>query len=235
MFTSLSFMKGSKKGVFIAIEGTDGSGKGTQFKLLISSLRRHGLKVETLDFPQYGKKSAHFVEQYLNGAYGKKVSPYIASLFYSLDRYSVKEKLNTWLKQGMVVVANRFTLSNAAHQGGKLKKAKDINKYWQWLFNLEFGVLGLPKPDITILLYVPAQIAQKLVMKKAPRSYIKSGAGKDIHEGDLAHLKAAELRYLKLAKLIKASVIKCVESGRLLTPQEIHRKVLDKINKASLK
>lgn len=224
-------MKKNKRGLFIAIEGTDGSGKGTQFKLLVSALRAQGHKVETLDFPQYGKKSAYFVEQYLNGNYGPadKVSPYIASLFYSLDRYSMKQQLDNWLKQKKVIIANRFTLSNAAHQGGKLESRKDILKYWQWLFNLEYRVLGLPKPDMTILLRVPAAIAQKLVLKKAPRKYIKSGSRQDAHEADIKHLRAAEARYLSLAKITKSAVINCVDSGRLLTPQEIHHKVLSKI------
>ncbi len=222
-------MKKVKKGFFIAIEGTDGSGKGTQFKLLVSALRRCGYKVSKLDFPQYGKPSAYYVEKYLNGEYGKNVSPYIASLFYALDRYSVKNKLHLWLKQGRIVVANRFTLSNAAHQGGKIKSSRELKKYWQWLFNLEFNVLGLPKPNLTILLHVPAEIAQKLVIKKNIRGYIKSGVKKDLHEADLTHLKAAEERYLQLASLIKAKVIKCLEAGRLLTPKEIHHKVWDKI------
>ena len=223
-------MRKSKKGLFIAIEGTDGSGKGTQFKLLVSALRREGHKVATLDFPQYGKKSAFYVEQYLNCKYGKKVSPYIASLFYALDRYSTRTKLKSWLKQGKVVVANRFTLSSAAHQGGKIKSSKELKKYWQWLFNLEFKVLGLPRPNLTILLHMPAKTAQQLVLKKAPRNYIKSGKKKDIHEADLGHLKAAETRYLKLANMFKARVIKCVEGGKLLTPEEIHSKVWENIN-----
>lgn len=221
----------SKKGLFIAIEGTDGSGKGTQFKLLVSALRRKNIKVETLDFPQYGKPSAYYVEQYLNGNYGHNVSPYIASLFYSLDRYSTRTKLNSWLKQGRVVVANRFTLSNAAHQGGKIKSSAELKKYWQWLFNLEFKVLGLPRPDLTILLHMPAKTAQELVLKKARRSYIKSGAKKDIHEANLGHLKAAEARYLALSKLVKAKVIICMKNGKLLTPKEIHNKVMSKLNK----
>lgn len=225
-------MKDKKKGLFIVIEGTDGSGKGTQFKLLVAALRKQGRKIAVLDFPQYGKKSAYFVEQYLNGNYGSanKVSPYIASLFYSLDRYAARERLVSWLKQGKIVIANRFTLSNAAHQGGKISSKKELKKYWQWLFNLEHGVFGLPKPDITILLQMPASVAQKLVLKKSPRQYLKLGAKRDIHEADLGHLKAAEERYLALAKIVKAIIIKCVEDGKLLTPKVISRRLLHKVN-----
>jgi len=221
-----------KPGVFIVIEGTDGSGKTTQFKMLVSALRRTGRKVSTLDFPQYGQMSAYFIEQYLNGHYGdsRQVSPYLASLFYALDRYSTKSQLVDWLKQGRVVIANRFTLSNAAHQGGKIKSGSTRRKYWQWLFNFEFNILGLPRPDITILLRLPAKQAQKLVMNKIPRRYLKKGAKRDIHESDLKHLKAAERQYLILAKMVQARTIECVEQGRLLTPGEIHRKVWSKVN-----
>jgi len=225
-------MKKSRRGLFIVLEGTDGSGKETQRKLLVSTLRRAGKRVATLDFPQYGKESAYFVEQYLNGHYGpaKNVSPYIASLFYALDRLAVKQQLKQWLQAGRIVVANRFTLSNAAHQGGKIKSKVELNKYWRWLFNLEYGVFGLSKPDITVLLQVPAGVARKLVLKKSPRRYLKSGARRDIHEANFGHLRAAEARYLTLAKLVGAKVVKCVDGGKLLTPEEIHRRVWSKVS-----
>src|SRR3989338_7021246 len=112
-----------KRGIFIALEGTDGSGKTTQFKLLVEALRSRGLKVATVDFPQYGQPSAFFVEYYLNGRYGgaSKVGPYRASLFYALDRFQAAASIKKLLSQGKIVLANRFTLSNAGHQGGKIK------------------------------------------------------------------------------------------------------------------
>jgi dTMP kinase len=216
------------RGVLIVIEGTDGAGKATQHKLLVSALRRANRRVATLDFPQYGKKSAFFVEKYLNGDYGpaQQLSPYIASLFYTLDRYAAKTLLLKWLKQGRVVVANRYTLSNAAHQGGKIKSKKALSRYWQWLFNLEYGTFGLPQADLTIVLHMPAKLAQRLVLKKTSRKYLKRGVKRDAHEADLAHLKSAEVRYLELAKIFGAKVINCVDNGKLLTPQQIHRNVL---------
>lgn len=223
----------TKRGFFIALEGTDGSGKTTQFKLLVQALRRAGKRVEVVDFPQYGKPSAYFVEQYLNGAYGpsRSVTPYQASLFYALDRFAARDKLLSWLKQGKVVVVNRFTLSNAAHQGGKIPSAPARRKYWQWLFDLEYGTLGLPKSNLTILLHMPAKTAQALVLNKARRKYLKRGAKRDIHEADLGHLKAAEQQYLALAKIVKAKVVECVEYGKLLTPKEIHSKVWQIVNR----
>ncbi len=216
-----------KRGLFIAIEGTDGSGKATQFKLLTNTLKRVGYKFATVDFPQYGKPSAWFVEQYLNGKYGKSqdISPQIASIFYALDRFQVASQVEQWLKQGKIVVANRYVLSNAAHQGGKIKKLSERRRYWQWLFNLEYKLLRAPKPDINILLHLPAKQAQRLVLKKTPRRYIKLGAKRDIHELDLKHLQAAEKVYLELAKIYHLPVIECIQKGRLLTPKEIHYKV----------
>jgi len=222
----------AKRTLFIAIEGTDGSGKGTQFKLLVRALRRVGTQVGTLDFPRYGRPSAYFVEQYLNGRYGtpKQVGPYRGSIFYVLDRYVAAPEVRHWLNEGRVVVANRYTWSSAAHQGGKLKTLAERKKYWRWLFDLEFKMFEIPKPDLTIILHMPAAQAQALVHKKQTRSYLKRGTKLDLHEADLKHLRAAERTYLELARLSGARLVECVEEGRLLTPEEIHRKVWRIVN-----
>ena len=216
------------KGSFIVIEGTDGAGKATQFKLLVQALQKIGHKVGTVDFPQYGRPSAYFVEQYLNGVYGtaKQVGPYRGSLFYALDRYVAAPQIREWLTQGRIVIANRYTWSNAGHQGGKILNSAKRRAYWKWLFDLEFKLLGIPKPDLTIVLHMPAKQAQLLVDKKMRRKYIKTKAKRDLHENDLKHLQAAEATYLQLARLSRAKLVECVEKGRLLTPIEIHRKVL---------
>lgn len=216
----------NKKGFFIVLEGTDGSGKTTQFKLLAASLRHSGHGVATVDFPQYGKPSAYFVEQYLNGHYGTadKVGPYRASLFYALDRFRASGKIIKLLSQGKIVLANRFTLSNAGHQGGKISGLTGRKKYWQWLFNLEYKILGIPKPDLNILVHMPAAVAQKLVDKKKPRAYIR-GKKRDVHEADLKHLKQAEQSFLQVSKMFKVPVVECYQQQKLLTPKEIHSKV----------
>jgi dTMP kinase len=215
------------RGLFIVIEGTDGSGKTTQFKLLVKALRRAGKTVATVDYPRYGQPSAYFVEQYLNGKYGtaKQVGPWRGSLFYALDRFAEAAQIKRWLNQGKVVVANRFTWSSAAHQGGKINSKAARQRYWRWLFDLEFKLLGIPKPHLTIVLHMPARVAQGLIGNKPHRRYIKRKGQKDIHEADLAHLRAAERVYLSLAKYSKARLVECVERGRLLTPNEIHSKV----------
>ena|SRR3989344_3139145 len=216
----------SNQGYFIVLEGTDGSGKTTQFKLLVNSLRRLGYKVATVDFPQYGKPSAYFVEQYLNGRYGSadKVGPYRASFFYALDRFQATKEIKKRLGQGKIVLSNRFTLSNAGHQGGKINNLSERKKYWQWLFNLEYKILGIPKPDLNILVHMPAAVAQKLVDKKTPRAYIR-GKKRDVHEADLKHLKQAEQSFLQVSKMFKVPVVECYQQQKPLTPKEIHNKV----------
>jgi dTMP kinase len=216
----------SKKGIFIVLEGTDGSGKTTQFKLLVCALKRAKKPVMTIDFPQYGKPSAYFVEQYLNGKFGSasRIGPYQGSLFYALDRCEAAPRIRQWLKQGKMVVANRYTSSNAGHQGGKILNTKARQAYWKWLFDLEYKLLKIPKPNLTILLHMPAEQAQLLVDKKTARKYV-GGKKRDIHEADLGHLRAAERAYLEVAHICKFSIVECFEQGKLLTPQQIHFKV----------
>ena len=158
----------------MVIEGTDGSGKGTQFKLLARSLRRAGQPLAVVDLPQYGKPSARLVERYLTGKLGKNpksISAYDASLFYAVDRFALAPQLHQWLGQGKIIIANRYTLSSAAHQGGKLTRAAERRRFWQWLFHTEYEVLDIPKPDLTIILHVPAPYAQRLVDQKKSRAY----------------------------------------------------------------
>ncbi|MCD6471174.1 thymidylate kinase, partial [bacterium] len=137
-------MKKNKKSLFIVLEGTDGSGKATQFRYLLRNLKKVKIKYKTLDFPQYGKPSAYFVENYLRGKYGtlKEIGPYQASLFYALDRFDVSRKIKDWLRQGYTVIANRYTISNFAYQGAKIKNNKLRLKYFHWLMNLEYNILG---------------------------------------------------------------------------------------------
>lgn len=222
------------KGCVIVIEGTDGSGKTTQFKLLQTALKKTKRTVGIVDLPQYGKPSARLVERYLTGEYGRdpnKISPYDASLFYAVDRFEFTPRIRTWLQQGRVVIANRYTQSSAAHQGAKLK-GKRKQAYWQWLYHLEHEVLDIPKPDLVIILHVPARIAQHLISYKKKRAYLRGK--KDIHETNLQHLLAAEKTYLELAHTYHYLVVECVEKGRLLTPAEIHNKVWNIVKKIGL-
>lgn len=155
-----------RQGTFIVIEGTDGSGKGTQFAKLVERLASEGHDVAQFDFPQYEEPSSYFVRQYLNGNYGTadEVGPYTGSLFYALDRYQAAPAIREALEAGKVVVANRFTGSNMAHQGTKFAHAEERRGYFIWNDNLEFEMLKIPRPDRSIVLRVPAEIRSEDVV-----------------------------------------------------------------------
>lgn len=208
------------------IEGADGSGKSLQTKLLVKRLREER-SVEQISFPQYGERSAVLVEDYLNGKFGSahEVGPYRASILYAVDRYAASKKISSWLQDGIIVVANRYVTSNMGHQGGKIKDSEERHKYFAWVYDLEYNIFGIPKPDINIILHVPAEIAQQLVDKKGEREYLH-GKKRDIHEDDLHHLKDAEEAYLQIAKMFPGfSVVECVVNNSLLTPEIIHEKI----------
>ncbi len=212
-----------KQGAFIVIEGTDGSGKGTQFQKLAERLVDAGHEVELFDFPQYENDSSYFVKQYLNGKYGTadEVGPYTGSLFYALDRFEAAPKIRQALEAGKVVLANRFTGSNMAHQGTKFNHPEERRGYFIWLDNLEFEMLKIPRPDKSIVLRVPAEIAQQLVDQKDARSY--TDKKRDIHEADLNHLKKSVEVYDDLCQLFPKDFMRidCVRDKKLMSIEQI--------------
>src|SRR3990167_3067439 len=207
-----------RPGLFVVIEGSDGSGKGTQFKLLAERLRENGYDVVTFDFPRYEEPSSYFVKEYLNGEYGTtdEVGPYTSSLFYALDRYQAAPQIHKALNEGKIVLANRFSGSNMAHQGTKFDLSEQRRGYFIWLDNLEFEMLKIPRPDKSLVLRVPANIAQQIVDNKDERSYTKHK--RDIHEADLRHLERSVEVYDDLCQLFPRDFqrIDCVRSGRLM-------------------
>ena len=218
-------------GILISIEGTDGSGKGTQFKLLEKKLEDEGYDVATFDFPRYAEPSSHFIKQYLNGIYGtaEEVGPYSASLFFALDRYEASAAIKKALSDGKVVLTNRFTGSNMAHQGTKFDHPEERRGYFIWLDNLEFQMLGIPRPDCNVVLRVPADIAQTLVDQKEERSY--TNKKRDLHEADIDHLRRSVEVYDDLCQLFPKDFtrIDCVRSGRLMDRQSVHQYVWEKV------
>jgi thymidylate kinase/thymidylate synthase ThyX len=220
-----------RQGTFIVIEGTDGSGKGTQFKILADYLRAQGHAVETFDFPQYDQASSHFVKKYLNGEYGglDDVGPYTASLFYALDRYEAAGKIRQALTDGKIVLANRFTGANMGHQGTKFNNAEERRGYFIWLDNLEYEMLKIPRPDTSIVLRVPAETAQQLVDQKEKRNY--TDKKRDLHEADLAHLQKAVAVYDELCQLFPKDFqrVDCVRDGQLLSIETVTEIIKQKI------
>lgn len=213
------------EGTFLVIEGTDGSGKGTQFQKLADRLESEGYEVARFDFPQYEDPSSYFVKEYLNGKYGtaEDVGPYTGSLFYALDRYEASFKIRQALKEGKIVLANRFTGSNMAHQGTKFPNSEQRRGYFIWLDNLEFEMLKIPRPDKSFVLRVPAETAQKLVDQKEARSY--TDKKRDLHEADINHLKLSVTVYDELCMLFPKDFarIDCVRDDELLDIDTIHQ------------
>lgn len=205
-------------GTFIVVEGTDGSGKTVQFERLILSLPE-GTKLATLDFPQYGEPSSYFVQKYLTGKYGGDVGPYAASVLFAVDRFDMKLRMLQWLAEGRMIVANRYVASSMAYQGAKLTHRNEREKYYRWLHALEYETFGIPKPDLNIVLHVPAEISYELAGRKRRR---------DIHETDFEYEKRAEEAYREIAELFPEdfTVVECAPEGTLLSPEAIHEKVL---------
>lgn len=218
-------------GTFIALEGTDGSGKATQFRLLIERLEELGYEVLPFDFPRYDEPSSYFIREYLNGKYGssQQVGPYTSSLFYALDRYQAAPRIREALAAGKIVLANRFAGSNMAHQGAKFSNAEERRGYFIWVDNLEFQILGIPRPDISIVLRVPAEMAQKLVDQKAARNY--TNKKRDLHEADIAHLKKSVEVYDDLCQLFPKDFtrIDCVRSEKLMNITAVQDLVWKKV------
>ena len=218
-----------KRGKFIVIEGTDGSGKGEQFKLLTQALTKKKIKFVTVDFPQYGKPSAYFVERYLNGDYGawQGSQAKLSSIFYALDRFDVGFQIREQLEKGLHVLANRYVASNMGHQGAKFSNIRERKAFIKWVYDLEYNFFGVPKPDLNMFLSVPPKIAYDLVAKKSERAYLK-GKKRDIHEASLQHLTRAALSYGDTIKLFpkEFKVIECAPRGVLRTIPEIQQDVL---------
>lgn len=206
------------QGKLFVIDGTDGSGKATQTKLLIARMKDEGYPVETVSFPRYGQKSAGLVEDYLAGVYGDptKLDARIASIFYAADRFAASRRMREWLEAGFHVVADRYVSSNMGHQGGKFADRSDRRAFLRWNSELEFGTFGIPKPDLTIILHVPAEIGQQLANNR-------DGQG-DGHQKDIEHLRHAEATYLEIAAMDpeRFRLIECVKDGRLFSREEIH-------------
>jgi len=235
-------MRYMQKGKFIVFEGLDGSGKSTQTKLLAEYLQKKGLDVVKIDFPQHGDKSCGLVDNYLNGKYGtaQEVGPYIASIFYACDRYDASFKIKDWLQKGKVVIADRYLASNIGHQGGKIKDKEERRKYIKWLYDLEYELFKIPKPDSIIILKTNPEISLKLSnkitdeeKKEKRRAYLKDDTIQDIHEKDKSHLKDTFDAFLQAAKEFPDdfSIVECMEGERLLSPGAIHQKVIAVVEK----
>jgi dTMP kinase len=222
------------KNKLFVIEGGDGSGKATQIALLNEKLKSHGHSVSIFDFPQYeGSTFGKLCGEALKGDHGdfRNMSPYLASLPYSLDRFSAKEKILEAAKKG-IVLFNRYTSSNTAFQAAKLS-GKAREKFISFLEGTEYDFLGLPRPTRVIYLYVPIQTATELVGKKDVRNHLGKKQGiKDQHERDLDFQKVVAKTYISFTKSRPDWImINCAPKGKLLSKEDVHLLVLEEVNK----
>ena len=212
------------KGKLIVFEGTDGSGKATQSRLLCQHLTREGIPFKNIDFPRYGQPSAVMVQEYLNGNLGKNpgdVNAYAASLFFSMDRYaSYKQDWGGFYEAGGLIVADRYTTSNAVHQASKLPEG-ERQEYLDWLFGLEYGRLGLPEPDLVLYLDMPTEITERMMRGREQAT----GTHADIHEQDLDYLRLCRETASQAAEFYGWTKISCVRGGKLRSIEEIHEEL----------
>ncbi len=199
-------------GKMVVIEGLDASGKGTQSEILIDRLEKNGHSAFKISLPNYDDNSSALVKMYLAGEMGSKpsdVNAYAASTFYAVDRYaSFKKFWNKEYNSDKIIVANRYTTSNASHQMTKLEKSK-WDFYLDWLFNFEYNMLEIPKPDLVIFLDMPIDVSQKLLMKR----YNDDETKKDVHEKDVNYLASCYEAASYAAEKLNWSIINCARDG----------------------
>lgn len=207
-------------GRLIVIEGLDGCGKATQAALLADRLEREGYPVRRIEFPDYEHDSSALVKLYLSGAFGDQpedVNAYAASSFYAVDRFASYRQF--WKKdydEGKIIIANRYTTANAPHQMCKLPP-EEWDGFLDWLFEFEYGKLGLPEPSLVIQLSLPNEVSQRLLSSR----YSGDESKKDIHERAAEYLEHCRECAEYAARRQGWSVIRCAQDGELMSVEEI--------------
>ena len=211
-------------GKLIVIEGTDGSGKSTQFGLLTRRVAAEGRQFQRLVFPQYAEESSALIRMYLGGQFGNSpsdVNAYAASAFYAVDRYaSYKKVWGAWYENGGLVLSDRYTTSNAVHQASK-EPEETRGEFLRWLYEFEYEKLGLPRPDLTIYLDVPTDFTEKMMRSREAATNTKA----DIHEQDMAHLTTCRRMGRAAAEFYGWTVIDCVRDGSMRSIEDIHEEI----------
>ena len=211
-------------GKLIVLEGTDGSGKATQTAALLERLQRESIDCRKIEFPRYQEESSALIREYLRGDFGEKpsdVNAFAASTFYAVDRYaSYRQDWGAYYRQGGLVIADRYTTSNAVHQGSKLQGTERTD-FFDWLFDYEYRLLGLPKPDLVIYLDVPVDLTERNMHRREAQT----GTTADIHERDDSYLRACRVAAGEAAERFGWKRIACTKDGKMRSIDEIHEDV----------
>ena len=212
-------------GKLIVFEGTDGSGKSTQFRALCQRLDGMGKEYRKLVFPQYSEPSSALIRMYLGGEFGKNpadVNPYAASAFYAVDRYaSLKKVWGRYYEEGGLVLTDRYTTSNAVHQAVKCARL-DRPAFLRWLDDFEHDKMGLPRPDLVLYLDMPTDKAVELLRSREAATHTQA----DIHELDTGYLAACRESALQAAQVLGWKKISCLDAGGALRSiEDIHEEI----------
>ena len=222
-----------RQGKLIVLEGIDGSGKSTQYRLLTERLRREGCDFHSIVFPRYKEASSALIREYLGGAYGSRpedVNACAASAFYTVDRYaSYKQDWGSVYEAGGLILADRYTTSNAVHQGCKVPEA-ELPAFLDWLYDFEYGRMGLPEPDLVVYLDVDLETALRRIRVRAEETHIQA----DIHEQDDSYLR----KCLHTAKLAAEHYhwrcIDCFRDGKERDALEKHEEIYEAVREAGV-
>ncbi len=211
-------------GKLIVIEGTDGSGKSTQFRQLFQRLEQENIPFKHAIFPRYQEESSALIRMYLGGQFGDKptdVNAYAASMFYAADRYaSYKMDWGQWYADGGLVLCDRYTTSNAVHQTAK-EPSENRENFLHWLYDFEYNKMGLPRPDLIIYLDVPTDFTEKLLRHREQDTNTKA----DIHEKDMQYLATCRQSGRYAAEYYGWNVIQCVKDGAMRSIEDIHEEI----------
>ena len=219
-------------GKLYVIDGTDASGKQTQFEKLQQRLKKENIDFRTVSFPNYDSPSSSLVKMYLSGEFGenaKDVSPYIASTFYAADRYATFKinKLDKYYNDGGIILADRYTTANMVHQAGKIKDKQEREKFLNWLWDFEFNLYKLPVPTKVFFLNMPPEYAFEL-MKNRENKFTHE-AQKDIHERDKNHIVDSYNAACDVAQKYNWVTIDCIKDDKIRTIEEIHEDIFKQI------
>lgn len=222
-------------GKLIVIEAGDGSGKATQAKLLYERLKTENYNVKKVEFPDYKSNSSALIKMYLKGEFGtnpNEVNPFVASTFYSVDRYaSYKKEWESFYQSGGIILADRYTTSNMVHQAAKIVDKKDRSDYLKWIWDLEFVKFKLPVPDCVIFLNMHPSFSQKLINDRPNKFNEHEDKEKDIHERNYEYLIHSYENACEIAAEYGWSMVNCVQEGQLRSINDIQADIYKLVKK----